>query len=263
MLQIVCMKKTYGILIAILLIASGCFNTTEDFTISANGSGVYAMKMDMSGMFDMIEAMQAMAGDDSEGSEALGKGLSSLDKNMDTVIRLGSFTDTATTLTAEEKNLMKDATMRMVMNKAEKQFVLDLKFPYQKLADVSKIMALSQKNGGTMGKMFGGGGNGEMPATPEFGGIFDYVFEDGLLQKKLNEAAYNQLKSSPQFEQMSEAKSMMESASMSSVIRLPRKAKKTEGTGITLSEDGRTVTVKGSFTDMFDNPKALTFRIEY
>lgn len=257
------MKKTCVILVAILLVASGCFSTTEDFTIGANGSGVYAMKMDMSGMFDMIEAMQAMAGDDAAGSEALGKGLGSLDKNMDTVIRLGTFTDTSSTLTAAEKSLMKDATMRMVMNKAEKQFVLDLKFPYQKLDDVSKIMALSQKEGGTMGKIFGGGGNGEMPATPEFGGMFDYSFEEGLLQKKLNEAAYNQLKLSPQFEQMSEAKSMMESATMSSVIRLPRKAKKTEGSGITVSEDGKTVTVKGSFTDMFDNPNALTFRIEY
>ncbi len=256
------MKKTYLFLFAALFFASGCFSTTEDFTIEANGSGVYNMKMDMSGMFDMVDAMKDMAGEELDSSDR-DMGLAALDQRMDTTIRLGTFTDTSSSLTPEEKSLLKDATMHMVMNKAQKKFVMDLRFPYSRLADVGKIMALSQKNGNMMGKMLGDAGNGEMPATPEFGSVFDYTFKDGLLEKKLNAEAYKKLKESPQFEQMSSAQAMLSEATMNSVIRLPRKAKKTEGAGVKLSDDGKTVTINGAFTDIFENPAALTFRVEY
>jgi hypothetical protein len=257
------MKKIYFLLCAVLFFASGCFSTTEDFTIEANGSGVYNMKMDMSGMFDMIDAMKDMAGEELDSSER-DMGLAALDQRMDTTIKLGTFTDTSSSLTAEEKSLMKDATMHMVMNKAQNKFVMDFHFPYSKLTDITKIMALSQKNGNIMGKVLGGSeGSTTMPETPEFGSIFDYTFKDGLLEKKLNAEAYKQLKESPQFGQISGAQSMLSEATMNSVIRLPRKAKKWEGTGVKLSDDGKTVTINGAFTDIFDNPNALTFRIEY
>lgn len=262
-LQSIIMKKTYVLLIAVLFFGSGCFSTTEDFTIAANGSGVYNMKMDMSGMFDMMEAMKDMAGEEMDSSD-METGLAAMDQRMDTTIRLGTFTDTSTSLTAEEKSLMKDATMHMVMNKAQKKFLMDFHFPYSKLADISKIMALSQKNGSMMGKMMGGGAESSgMPAAPEFGSIFDYTFKDGLLEKKLNAEAYQKLKENPQFSQISGAQAMLGEATMNSVIHLPRKAKKTEGSGVKLSEDGKTVTINGALTDIFENPAALTFRVEY
>lgn len=255
------MKKISCFLLAVLLFASGCFHTTEDFTVDASGSGVYAMKMDMSGMFEMMDAMKGMAGAETDTD---GMGMGDLDKAMDTTIRLGTFTDTSSKLTAEEKALMKDATMHMVMNKDQKKFVMDLRFPYQKLADVGRIMELSQKNGSMMGKVFGNGNNSDdMPAAPEFGSIFDYSFKDGLLEKKLDETAYKQMKESPQYSQISEAQAMLSEATVNSVIHLPRKAKKVAGAGAKLSEDGKTVTINGSFTDLFENPNALTFRIEY
>lgn len=256
------MKKMYCSLLAILLIASGCFHTTEDFTIKSNGSGVYAMKMDLSGMFDMLEAIKAMSGSDSLNEKA-DSPFAALGKSMDTVIHFSSFTDTASNLSPDEKVLMKDATMHMVMDEAKKKFVMDLQFPYKKPGDVKRIMDLSKNNGGLLGKALGGAGTEEMPPAPDFSSLFDYTFRDGLLEKKLNGEQYKNMQESPQFEQMKEGREMLGEATMNTVVRLPRKAKKAEGPGVKLSADGKTVSISASFTDLFDNPNALTFRIEY
>ncbi len=249
------------LLLVVVITATGCFDIAEDFTVKADGSGTYAMKMDMGGMFDLLDAMQAMGGADSSGADKQSP-FGELDKVMDTLIRFSSFTDTSTSLSAEQKTLLRNATMRMQMNPKEKQFVMNMQFPFSKMADLQQIMLLTQKNG-VMGKAFGGNDAAPVGEGPDFGSFYQYNVKDGLLEKKLDSAKHREAMNSEKFQQMAEAKGMMGEASMKTTIRLPRKVKKAEGAGVKVAADGQTITLNGSFTDMFDNPGALTFRVEY
>lgn len=56
---------------------------------------------------------------------------------------------------------------------------------------------------------------------------------------------------------------MLEGIKFNTIIRLPRPAKKVSGSGVQLSADKKTLTLKGTMQDLFQNPEAFTYRIEY
>lgn len=256
------MKKLLLLLLVIVVTATGCFDIAEEFTVKADGSGTYAVKMDMGGMFELMEAMQAMSGEDSSGAGQKSP-FGDMEKGMDTTINFSSFTDTASNLTADQKGLLRNGVMRMQMNPKERQFVMNMQFPFKKMADLESIMALTQQDGGIMGKALGSNEAAAMGGSPDFSSFFQFTSRNGLLEKKLDSAKHRELMNSERFQQMGEAKSMMGEASMSTTIRLPRKVKKAVGAGVKVGPDGQTITLKNSFTDIFDNPGAMAFRIEY
>src|SRR6478672_3866763 len=95
-------------------VLSGCLDSQEDVTIKGDGSGVYKNSIDMSGLFDMLQ-MAAMM-DTSAASQL--KQLS--DKNIDSSFSLGAFTDTSSSLSAEDKALLKDGTVHLAVNQQNK-----------------------------------------------------------------------------------------------------------------------------------------------
>src|SRR5687768_3780027 len=111
------MKKLLYFLIAFATFClTGCLDTQEDITIKDDGSGTYVSSVNMSGLFDMMQMAAAM--DTSAKSEL--KNFS--DKDIDSVIALKTFSDTASNLSAEEKQLFRDATMHFVINQDKKIF---------------------------------------------------------------------------------------------------------------------------------------------
>src|SRR3712207_4445873 len=94
---------------SITVLFSGCFETTEDVTIAENGSGTYKIAMDFGGIFDMFDALKAM---DTAGKSDMGFPK----ERKDTTIHLRDSTDTATTLTAQQKALYKNATVNVLMD---------------------------------------------------------------------------------------------------------------------------------------------------
>lgn len=242
---------------------TGCLDTVEEITVNADGTGVYQTTMNMSGMFDMIEMMAAM---DTSANGQLKK-LS--EKDIDSIMSLRSFTDTSSTLTAEQKALFADATMRMTMKQKDKVFKIAMNYPFKSLADVQKIIDLNSEGKGVdlLGKnkqdaqdIPGMENKGGFPSVNNY---YDVTIKNGLIERKVNEEKLGTLKNDEQFKEMKGAGDMMSSITYNTIIHLPKAAKKAEGEKIKLSADRMTITIKSTLMDLFDDPKSLGFVVEY
>ena len=258
------MKKLFSLFLAFTaLVLTGCLDTVEELTIASNGTGEYKSTMDMSGMFDMLEMMAAM--DTSANSQL--KKLSEAD--VDSVVRLRSFTDTAAGLTADQKALFQDATMNITMKQKDKVFKIGMTYPFKSIADVQKIMDLNNSGKGV--GMFGKEGKensglsamDEKGGFPSLGNYFDLTLQNGLIERKPNDEKLAALKTDEKFKEMKSAGEMMGSITFKTIIHLPKAASKADGAKLKLSADKKTVTIESSMTDLFENPKALAFRVEY
>lgn len=240
------------------LVFAGCMETTEELTIAADGSGTYHVGMDMSGLFDLMDAMKAM---DASGTENK-KG-----EKMDTLIAMRDFADTASHLSAEQKALLQNAHMKMKMDEAAKEFKMDMRFPFAKIGDVTKLMQFSQSGGGNvMDNMLKGApvaGNGGGEKMPDLNSYYDMVVTGNVIERKLNGEKYAAMQQGEQVKGMQQAGDMLESIKYNTVIHLPRPAKSIKGTHAQLSADKKTLTLKGTLQDLFQDPEAFSYRIEY
>lgn len=240
---------------------TGCLDSNEDVTINTNGSGVFKNTIDLSGLFDMLQMVAMM--DTSANSQI--KSFS--DKNIDSSFSLGALTDTATSLTAEEKALFKDATVRLQVNQNSKVFKATMTYPFKKVEDVQKIMDLQQTGKGfnPMGKIKNNPALAEMgdKGLPSTGEITSTTFKNGFIERKIDSTKLNDLKNDDSFSQMQNADAMLKQITFSTTIHLPKVAKNASGSKLTLSDDKKTVRINYTLLDMFKTPKALEFKIEY
>jgi len=242
---------------------TGCFDSQEDVTIKADGSGVYKNSVDMSGLFDMLQ-MAAMM-DTSANSQM--KQFS--DKNVDSTFSLAAFADTSSKLSAEEKALLKDGTVHLNINQQNKVFKIDMTYPFKKVDDLQKILELQKSKKGFNPLRQAG----ESPALPGLGqdsadgdspldGI-DIVYKNGLIERKIDQKKIDDAKESEAGNQLKSMGEMLNGVTFSTVIHLPRPVKSSTGEKISLSDDKKTVRMKYSLSDMMKNPKQLEFKIEY
>lgn len=87
--------RTFTLLVILLTASclSGCFEMNEELEVNANGSGNFAVKMDMSQMVDMMQAFIPAA----ELEKA------KLEESKDTTIQMKELIDTATNISSEKK----------------------------------------------------------------------------------------------------------------------------------------------------------------
>jgi hypothetical protein len=256
-------KAIVSLLIALVaFVVTSCFETTEEVTINESGSGLYQANIDLSGFFLFIDMMKAM---DTSASASNKPAMQSLD----TVVYMKSFTDTASNLTKEEKALVHDATMHMVMKEKEKVFKINISYPYSKPADVQKIIRLNQSNSNLIGKALKDKtsmpeeNQQQQPAMPDFSSVYDVVYQKGMLEKKLNAEKLQKFQSDENYATLKQMKEMFATSAMNTVIHLPKAAKKAEGPNVKLSGDKKTVTINATLGDIFDQPDLLSYHIEY
>ena len=256
-------KITFLFLSLFAFALTGCLDTVEEITVNADGTGMYQTTMDMGGMFDMIEMMAAM--DTSTNGQL--KKLS--EKDIDSVMSLRSFTDTSSTLTAEQKALFADATMHMTMKQKDKVFKIAMNYPFNNLADVQKIIELNSEGKGVDLLAKNKQDAQDIPGTenknafPSVNNYYDVTIKNGLIERKVNEEKLAALKNNEQFNEMKGAGDIMSSITYNTIIHLPKAAKKAEGEKIKLSADKKTITIKSTLMDLFNDPKSLGFVIEY
>ncbi len=257
-------KHLLVLLLAVSTFFAGCIDTIEELTIAADGTGTYHIGMDMSGLFDMMEMLKAMD------TSAAVANTPKKNETMDTTINMRDITDTASHLTAEQKALLRNAQMKMLMNEGERKFKIDMNFPFTKIDDVEKLMAISESgNGGNVvGKIFKGAPQGTLDGAgdgqmPDINSYYDTKVSGNLIERKLNKEKYQTLKDNEQAQGMQQAGDMLESFKMNTVINLPRTAKNVTGKNATLSADKKTLTIKATLMDLFQNPDAFAYRIEY
>ncbi|OLY93907.1 hypothetical protein SAMN05444008_11139 [Cnuella takakiae] len=258
------MKKIASFLLLLLLFVTGCIDSDEEIAVNRDGSGVYSVKMDMSGMMDMLKELQGMAEKEADSSGAK-PGAMLPDKPVDTTIRFSDMPASAEGVSEADKALLREGTLHMVMNMQEGQFKMDMRLPFKRPEDLVAIQGLMQRNGGIMGNMMKGLGPDAptQEGMPDYNSIFDFTFKDGLLERKVNPERLKAFQENFQSDQMKEASAMFGESSIKTAIRLPRKIKKVEGPGAKPGTDNQTVLISSTLGQVLENPNALTFRVEY
>ncbi len=257
------MKKIFlSLTIIVGVVLTGCLDTVEELTITNNGSGTYQTTMDMSGVFDMLQMFAAM---DTSSDQKI---KNFTDKDFDSTIQLGAFADTASDLTNEQKQLFKNAEVRITIKQTEKKFALIMNFPFSNTTQLDELMKLSGggKALGMLGKKMTGENISENEtegALPSPASVFDMQIGRGLLERKLNETKLAAIKNNDKFKNLSDAKDAMGSMTFKTIIHLPSPVKKLAGEKAELSADKKTVTISSTLMDVFENPAALAYRIEY
>lgn len=243
----------------------GCYEVNEAITINENGSGRFITKMDMG---QMIEMMQSFGGDEmnQEG----------LDKPVDTVINMSSFVDSAKEWSDEQKELMRNGKMHLVMNIKEKIFKLDTDFPFN---NYSQLQSLLSSNGGGMQALTGamkkvfdkgkGIENNNQPDTPkdpdldQLGNIFDVIATNGTISKVVNKARYQTLMAKPEMEQMKQVSASGIEILYTTTLQLPRPVISSDNPLLKLSEDKKTITIKYNYLELFETPEKFSYTIKY
>lgn len=266
------MKKICWLFIPILLlIMTGCFDTVDETTINENGSGTFVHKDELGKMFSMLTAF---AGDDKM------KELTQLKK--DTLINLKDIKDSLKNLTDAEKKILESGILKINIDAEKEQFSFSFSFPFEKTGDIGTINDLLKKTknqimDGSMKKAMAEGkagdnkglfdkqvSNEDMEAINT--SVTDYYiteYKNGKLSRKVNKEKLATLGNDKAMTSLKEMSGMGVNPNMKTIINLPKPAKKTEGKGIKLSDDKKTITIEVTVDDFFEDAGLLEYEIEY
>lgn len=246
----------------------GCYEVNEEITINDDGSGIYNTKMDMG---QLLEMMQTFAGEEKMAEEGL-------DRVIDTTVNFSSMKDSASKLTDEQKELMKEGKMHLQLNVKEKLFKIDMNIPYKNFSSLQKLLAGGGATGGAMSEamkeMFSD--KKDEPAedssmakgdwNPDMGdytNFYDVTVSKGLISRKVNAEKHKALMAKPEMAQMQQLTSSGMEILYTTSIRLPRPVKNTDNPLFKISDDKRTVTMKYNMLEMLSTPDKFNFTIEY
>jgi hypothetical protein len=250
-------------LLVIIFCFVGCYEVTEEITINQNGTGTFDTKMDMGQMLEMI---QTMAGEEELAKEGL-------DKVLDTTILMKHILDSAQDVTPEQKELLKDGKLSLQMNMKEKLFKAQMNIPFNGYDKLQLLMSGKGNSMSGLSQLFKGVfDNGEQkpaldspkePGLEDMSTIFDVVVKNGLINKKVNLEKHKALIEKPEIAQLQQMSSSGMEILYTTIIHLPRPAKKTDNPLIKLSDDKKTVTMKYNLLDIFDHPEKFSYNVEF
>lgn len=249
----------YSLLLFFACCITSCFNLTEEYTIREDGSGHFTINMDMYKMIDMMNSFGKFDSSDKKIEE---------EKARDTIIYFKKSIDESKELSADEKRLFRDGSLKLVMNLKEKKFFFDISFPFKNHADLVKIHSSYPNamrnidfkeafgNDTSSGKMM------EQPGDLTMTGQYlELTAGNNFIERKVNKEKMKEY--SEKDTSLKMMMPMLGSVYISSVIHLPRAVKKIDNPYGQLSEDKKTVTFKFPFADYIERPEVMNFRVEY
>jgi len=249
-------KLVLSLLVSGMLLLTGCYESTQEITLNADGSGTVSNTNDMSALIGIAKQMG--------GADKLP------DEVIDSTLSMAQGADSIPNLSPEEREMARKGTLKIKMNLKDEKFLTSLSFPFSNPSQITVFNKLSGKiMTETMKDKVGGGG--DMPAgtadqMPEASSIDDYYkleFSNGELTKKLDAAKFAKVGDDQYLSQMKQAGSMGLNMKANYIINLPRPATKAEGKNVKLSEDKKKVTISVDLDDFFDEPSSLEFKIKY
>lgn len=253
------MRKWISFLLAgCMLMLTGCFETTIEISLNADGSGTVTNTTDMG---KMISLAHQMGGNDSLDKAA--------EQNIDTSFSLASTADSIPNLSPEEYQLAREATAGFHLNMKEEQFNSSVNFPFSNPEGILPRIKLASKIVNETIKTQMGGGGEEIPGISELGepssfdDYFILTFENGKISRKLDPVKYAKAGEDTYLNGIKEVSAMGLNMTSNYVINLPRPAKKVTGESVILSADKKQVKVNADLTVFFESPGKLEFTIEY
>jgi hypothetical protein len=255
--------KRFMLLLFAIVCVTGCYEVNEEITINPDGSGTHNTKMDMGQMLEMI---QSMAGEEELAKEGL-------DRVLDTTIFMKSVLDSAKDMTPEQRELLKDGKMNLQMDMKEKLFKAEVNVPFKGYKNLQSLMSGNGTSMAGLSQLFKGVfEKGEEkpaldapkePGLEDMNTIFDVVVKDGLISRKVNLEKHKALVEKPEVAQLQQMASGGMEILYTTVIKLPRAAKKVENPLMKLSDDKKTVTLKYNLLELFDQPEKFSYRVEF
>ncbi len=252
------MKKIFfALTINCSLLLAGCFETTEEITINKNGSGTFSNTTDLG---NLLSLLKQMGGDKAEKI-----------KNIDTTLALAGIADSIEGLTASQKEIVNQASMKLMINMEDEKFLIKLDLPFKKISDIQTLQELLPKiSEAAIKKMPGanqsplGMGGGDSSQLKTFDDFFDVKITKKVISKTLNKEKYEAGKNGEYMKSLQQMSGMGGSPiKLNYAINLPRRAKKVEGKAVKLSSDKKTVTVSLTSDDFFNDPSKFEYRIKY
>lgn len=253
------MKKFFGlVLVTALFSLTGCLEIVRDITINENGSGNFVSRIDLGEIIEMARSM----GQDKQLEEARSK-------EVDSTLQFKDLVAGDDKLSAEEKLLLKDGSLRVAIKVDSNLFYATANLPFKKVEDIDKINQLSQRILSKSMDSFLEEEKAEEPKEEEsqLGATFDEyyttVYTKNSIEKRLIKEKYEAAGSDEALKAMQEGAAMGMDIKSKIVYRLPRTAKKVEGKNAVLSEDKKTVTISTGLGDFVADGTALEFKITY
>jgi len=238
---------------------TSCFNLTEEYAINEDGSGQFTINMDLYKMIDMVNSFAPSDSSDKKMEN---------EKAHDTIIYFKKGIDESKELSADEKRLFRDGSLKLVMNLKEKKFFFDINFPFKTPADLTKIHSSYPNALKTIDfkEAFGNDSAGsKMMSEPDdlsMGGQYlELNAGKDFIERKVNKEKMK--KYSEKDSSLKMMMPMLGSVYISSVIHLPRPVKKMDNPYGQLSEDKKTITFKFPISDYIERPEVMNFRVDY
>ncbi|GAC1448791.1 MAG: hypothetical protein NVSMB7_10540 [Chitinophagaceae bacterium] len=257
------MKNFRNLLLFLLpLVFASCMDTREELEIKGDGSGTLVMKTDLS---KMLELVKGFAGETDLAKDGL-------DRPYDTSMILKDYIDTARDVPADQKELLRNGKVHIVMNVKESIGKFDMTFPFTSTDQLQQLYAsLNSSTGGLKGMFDGMGKN--LPKGPDeqsndkgisqIASVYDIVVKNGLYSRKVNKERYDAFMQAMKLDELKQMASMFGAMDYTLSVKLPGKIKTVSNSKALLSDDKKTVTLKTDLMETFQHPELLALDITY
>lgn len=260
-------KIALAVIISCAVFLSSCLDTEEKIVINANNSGDYTVKIDMSKILSLAGQMGGAEKEDNTGKE-----------KTDSTVYFKSYIDTSTALSAKEKEMYRDGSMRIKVDEEAKEMFIVMHFPFKNVSVLPELRANyikvldKLKISDKMKNMEDAGGDQpdadlskntdainpaqeayRFSATP--GKIINKLVDKTIITDKLANDSSMQM--------MQQMSLMMGDMNYKTIIVLPRPAKKYNGNEVQASADKKTLTFITTLTDILNRPEAAEYNVEY
>jgi len=244
---------------------TGCIDIIEEVFFNKDGSGKYTMRMDMSGMMEMVKMMSEMEElmPAEKGAETEEEGMGDLmEQNVDSIMYLKNASADVREQFDDNPGFVDKVNMRMNVNPDENLFQIDFNLDFEDMDDIDYFFKNFDKIAAMMGgdeesnelDMLGMGGG--MGADTPLGGIlggdgFTRYFD--MTKRTLIRRDASQGETDMTEEVGAEEMQMMEmmfgEAKYKTIYHMPGKVKKMTNNEATLSADKKTVVLEGNLID--------------
>ena len=248
--------------LAALLLVS-CLETEETIAINADKSGTYTVTLRLQGMMQQLSALA--------GSEITAGGKKEI---KDTVIYFREITDTSTSLTAEQKALLRDGKMAVHVDDTEDlmQFSISLPFAHidrlpqlkQQLAQAMEQSKLADKVMGSPGAGMQTESNPNLLGNP-FDSAFNWSISGTTISNTIKDSSYISaiFAGNESLASMQQMAMLMGEINYMTTYHLPEPVKNYTGANTWLSDDKRTIKFKAGITELMEKPRVLEYSFTY
>ena len=251
---------------------TACLDTEEKIIINKDNSGIYSLTMDMGRLIKMMN--QSTKNQQGEKKKM---------EKQDSTIYFKSFVDTSTQLTLEEKEMLKDGSIHVLVNEAVNEMKFVISLPFKRIQDLTylrenymkaldkldikdQLKNKEQKEGedssaGQAPSDMASGTKSILPAQESY----TFIAAPGKISNKFTdkEAFEEHVAGDSTLQMIKGLTSMMGEMTYKTTIVLPKPVKHYRGNNPAISGDKKTITFKNNLTNLLKKPQSLEFELDY